>query len=232
MIFWISILTGALFAWFAIKLGFYDTLTFLFNIVIAIYVAVFLTPIIIDFVPAAGDTSFGNALTLLALAAGTFFILFGISYTFITGQFNISFPKIFDILFAGLLGFLTGFLLLSFVAFLICVTPISQNKLANEIGLNRQSQQANISYICWWCDLVHSIVANEDSPKSTEYAINLCLQSAEKKTRDDSVEHAEPNKPSDANVPTPAHTSHGTRSCYAALRRVVRDERRATALDR
>ncbi len=208
MVFWIGILAGALFVWFAIKLGFYDTLVMLFNIVISVYVAIFLTPVIVDFIPAAGDTSFGNALTLLALAAGTFFILYGISYTFITGQFNVSFPKIFDVLFAGLLGFLTGFLLLSFAAFLICVTPISQNKFTNEIGLNRQSQQANISYICYWCDLVHSIVASEDSPKSTEQAIDWYLQIAEKKSRDDSVEHAEPNKPPDTNVPTPALTSY------------------------
>ncbi len=216
MIFWTAILVGALFVWFAIKLGFYDTLVMLFNIVISIYVAIFLTPVIIDFVPAAGDISCGNALTLITLAAGTFFILFGISYTFITGPYNISFPKIFNILFAGLLGFLAGFLLLSFAAFLICVTPISQNKFANEIGLNIQSQQANISYICWWCDLVHSIVSFKDSRQSTEQAINLCLQSAEKKTREESVEHASPNKPPDANVPTPAHTNYGVQETSPA----------------
>ena len=216
MIFWIGILAGALFVWFAIKLGFYDTLVILFNIVISIYAAVFLTPVIIDFVPAAGDIPGGNALTLFAIAAGTFFILFGISYTFITGQFNISFPKIFDILFAGLLGFLAGFLLLSFAAFLISVTPISQNKFANEIGLNRHSQQANISYICWWCDLVHSIVSFKDGRQSTEQAIDLCLQSAEKKTREESVKHAEPNKPADANVPTPSHTSRESRATSPA----------------
>lgn len=211
MVFWIGILAGALFAWFAFKLGFYDTLAILLNIVISIYIAVFLAPVIVDFIPAAGQTPYGNVLTLLVLAAGIFFILFGISYTFITGQFSISFPKIFDILFAPLLGFLTGFLLLSFVAFLISITPISQNKYANEIGLNRHSQQANISYICWWCDLVHSVVSSEDSPESTEQAIDWYFQSAEKKTLEEPAEQAEPNKPPDANIPTPAPMNHRTR---------------------
>ena len=213
MVFWIGILAGALFAWFAFKLGFYDTLVILFNIVISIYTAVFLTPVIIDFIPATADIPYGNVLTLTALAAGIFFILFGISYTFIIGQFNVSFPKIFDVLFAPLLGFLTGFLLLSFAAFLISVTPISQNKYAKEIGLNRYSQQANISYLCWWCDLVHSVVSSEDGPKSTKQAIDWYVQNAEKKTREEPVEVNEPNKPPDTNAPapTPAHTRHRTR---------------------
>ncbi len=205
MIFWTAILVGALFAWFAIKLGFFDTWTMLFNILISIYIAVFLAPVITEFVPAAGELSCTKALLLAVIALGVFFILYGISYTFITGQFNVSFPKIADVLFAPILGFLAGFLVLSFVALIICATPISQNTFAKEIGLNRQSQQANISYICWWCDLVHNVVATKDGPQSTEQAINWCLQGDEKKTRGP-AEHAEPNNPPDTND-TKADTS-------------------------
>ncbi len=196
MIFWLAILVGGLFAWFAVKAGFYDTWTRVFNMVVAIYMAVFLTPIVAEFVPAVGGTSCCNALTSIAIAVGTFFILYGISYTFITGQFNVSFPRIFDILFAGLMGFLAGFLVSSFVAFVISVTPISQNKFAKEIGLNRQSQQVNMSYICWWCDLVNGVVKSKDSGYTAEQAIDWFFQSPEKKTRD-LVEPNEPNKPPD-----------------------------------
>jgi hypothetical protein len=200
MVFWLAILVGGLFAWLAVKAGFYDTWTILFNIVVAIYMAVFLTPVVAEFVPAVGGTSCCNALTLIAIAIGTFFILYGISYTFITGQFNVSFPRVFDILFAGLMGFLAGFLVSSFVAFVFCVTPISQNKIANEIGLNRQSQQANISYICWWCDLVNGVVASKDSDYTSEKAIDWLFQSTEeKKPGDSSIKQADTNKPPDAN---------------------------------
>ena len=34
MVFWIGILVGGLFAWFAVKMGFYETWTFAFNIII------------------------------------------------------------------------------------------------------------------------------------------------------------------------------------------------------
>ncbi len=208
MVFWLAILSGGIFAWYAVKLGFYDTWAILFNIVISVYVAVFLTPVVAEFVPAVGDASFCNALTSIAIAVGTFFILCGISYTFITGQFSVSFPKVFDVLFAGLLGFLTGFLVLSFVAFLICITPISQNKFAKEIGLNRQSQQANMSYICWWCDLVNGVVASKDSDYTAKKAIDWFFQNTEKKTqRDSSVKRA---KQADVNEPPDANDTKGS----------------------
>lgn len=224
MIFWLAILAGAFFAWFAFKLGFYDTLAILFNAVIAIYVAIFLAPVIIELVPAAGQTPYGNAMTLIALAAGVFFILFGISYTFITGQFGISFPKAFDILIAPMVGFLTGSLILSFIALLISVTPISQNKFADQIGLNRYSQQANISYICWWCDLVHGVVSSEDSSKSTARAIDWYWQSVEKKTRKEPTEQAEPNEPPDDNVPAPAPVNRRPRDVIDELLPEINDD--------
>jgi signal transduction histidine kinase len=195
MVFWVSILVGGLFAWLAIRMGFYEIWVMLFNIVISVYVAVFLTPVIVDVIPAAGDTSYGSAMTLTVTAIGTFLILYAISYIFLTGQFSVSFPKTFDILLAGLLGFLAGFLLSSFAALIITVTPISQNTFVSEVGLNRQSQQANISYICWWCDLVDLIVSSPDRQMTSEQTIDRLLKSGQSKTREKTGEEAESNKP-------------------------------------
>ena len=44
--FWIGILVAVLFAYSAIKLGFYHTWTMLFNLVIAVYVALRISPMI------------------------------------------------------------------------------------------------------------------------------------------------------------------------------------------
>lgn len=178
MIFWITILGGAIFAWLAIKIGFYETWALLFNIVISIYLAIYLTPIIADILPATIDTHYGTALTIIALAAAAFLILYGITYVLFTSQFEVPFPKIFDILFAGFLGFFAGFLVLSFIALLICVTPISQNKFVNEMGLSRQAQLANISYICWWCDKVNWFVASKDNKTTSQQAIDKLLTRA------------------------------------------------------
>jgi len=193
MVFWLGILTGGLFIWFAMKIGFYEMLAMFFNIVISIYVAIFLTPVILDIVPEAGDISCSNGFAMVVLAIGTFFILYGITFVFLTGQFKVSFPKSFDILFTGILGFLAGFLVLSFAAFVITITPISQNRFVKQVGLNRNSQQANISYICWWCDLVNSIVSSPDTKITSKEAVEHLLNSTQQK--DKNLEQAEPNKP-------------------------------------
>jgi hypothetical protein len=44
MVFWAGILVGGLFIWFAVKIGFYEMWATLFNIVISIYIAIFLSP--------------------------------------------------------------------------------------------------------------------------------------------------------------------------------------------
>jgi hypothetical protein len=179
MIFWITILGGAVFAWYAIKIGFYETWALLFNIVISIYLAIYLTPVVADILPAAISTHYGIALTITALAAAAFFILYGITYALFTSQFKVSFPQVFDILFAGSLGFFAGFFLISFIALLICVTPISQNKFVSEINFTRQAQEANISYISWWCDKVNWLVTSKNNKITGWQAIDKLLTIAQ-----------------------------------------------------
>jgi hypothetical protein len=193
MIFWAGILAGVISTWLAIKKGFYETLVMLFNIVISVYVSIFLTPVIAELVPAANDTIYCNALALMVIAIGTFLVLYGISYVFLTGQFKVKFPKVFEILFTGLLGFFIGFLILSFVAFIIIVTPISQNRFISQIGFNKQSQQANISYICWWCDLVNKVAASPGEKITCESIMDELIKSAEQKEPDQVIEPDEPN---------------------------------------
>jgi hypothetical protein len=208
MIFWAGILTGGLFVWFAIKIGFYETLALLFNVVISIYAAIFLTPIITDIVPEAGEIPCCEALALVVISGGTFLILYGITYVFLTGQFKVTFPKVFDILFAGLLGFVTGFLVLSFVAFIITTTPISQNKFVSTIGFNRQSQQTNLSNICWWCDKVHSITSTPGRQTTCQQNIYQLLDSVKLKEKEKTNAVTEPNEPitniEDSNLPAPS----------------------------
>ena len=52
MVFWIGILVAVIFAYSAIKLGFYHAWTMLFNLVIAVYVALRISPAIEEFLPA------------------------------------------------------------------------------------------------------------------------------------------------------------------------------------
>jgi len=171
MVFWAGILAAAFFAWLAVKIGFYETWTMLFNIVISIYLSVFLTPAITTMVPAASGTAYGNALTLITVAAGAFLILHGVSYSFLTGRFSIWFPRPVDNVGSGLLGFLGGLLVWSFLALVISVSPLSQAGFAQDIGLRNSVEQTNVSYIAWWCDLVNAVVATGDGKRPTQEVI-------------------------------------------------------------
>lgn len=167
MVFWVAILSGVLFAWLAVRLRFYATWVLVFNVLVSMYVAVFLAPAVAEFAPVAGGAaSYGLTLSLVVLAGGCFAILHGLSFVFLTGQFNIAFPRVFDILVSGLLGFAAGFLVLSFVALVFTTTPLAQQEIVSSIGFNEQSQQPNITCLARSCNLIHAI-AGFDGPKNT-----------------------------------------------------------------
>lgn len=203
MVFWIGILVCGVFVWLAVKMGFYETWAMLFNIVISIYLAVFLRPMITD-ISGLADVPYSNALTIIGIAIVSFLILCGISYICFTGQFKVSFPRILDVFGAAFLGFLAGFLVWSFVALLICIMPISQNTFVSEIGFSSQSRQVNISYVCWWCDLVNTAVFSKNNHYSTEQAVSKLLKNLEKNavpktTRPGQPWPATPDMPIDVN---------------------------------
>ena len=190
MMFWIAILAGALFVWLAVRAGFYETWVLFFNIVVSIYVSVFLTPILAELVPAPGGAAaYHIALCMIVLAGGCFAILQGLSFVFLTGQYHIPFPRVFDILLSGILGFAAGFLMLSFVALVLTTTPLAENKIVSVLGLGKQSQQAkgpqtqtiafgnpNLSCIAQCCGLIHSFAGFHDTGNTTGAAIQRLLE--------------------------------------------------------
>jgi len=199
--FWIGILFGALFVYIGVKVGFYETWVLLFNLVISIYLAVFLRPVIEQFLPIAGDTRYGDALIMLAVAIGVFVLLYGISYVFFSSQFNVPVPRIFDLVGSGFLGFWAGLLIWSFAIVLISVMPISQNSFLQSVGFTKQFQQTNVSYMSWWVNKVNNLVSYKSNYLSTEELVDQMYQKAEqrkpKKTTLKIYVPPEPNEPNE-----------------------------------
>jgi uncharacterized membrane protein required for colicin V production len=185
MAFWIGILVGGIFAALAVKIGLYEMWALFFNIVISIYLAVFLRPIITDKVPVGGGAEHNTALAIIITAVVVFAILEGISYMFITSPFSISFPKILDTAGSGVLGLLAGFLVWSFINFLIGITPMGQdqNSFVKKIGLGAQPKQAATSYLTSWCNVVNTIASNRDSTVTSEQLVSGLLKSTEEKAK-------------------------------------------------
>lgn len=205
MVFWIAILTGALFIWLAVRMGFYETWALLFNIIIAIYVSIFLAPTVARFVPMPGGASWCTALSMLVLAGGSFAVLHGLSWVFLTGQFKIRFPSVFDVVLSGILGFVAGFLILSFAALALATTPLAEHEIVSTLGLGREGQQANIAGIARCCNLIHSVAGFEDAG-TTEAAVARLLETSDRLTASDKAgpEPNESNEPNAVESPQPA----------------------------
>jgi uncharacterized membrane protein required for colicin V production len=191
MVFWTGILFGCLFVWLAVKKGFYETWILLFNIIIAVYLAVFLGPVIANIVPVARESAYNNALCMMIPGVGGFLILYGISSTLFTGQFSVPFTKTFDTCVAGFFGFLAGLLVWCFLSLLICITPIAQNTFVSELDFTGGFKQTGAPYISLWCNRIHSIVASKESEVTSEQVISGLLKNDESTI----IEKTEPNFP-------------------------------------
>jgi hypothetical protein len=195
MAFWIGILVGAAFARFMISKGFYETWAIFFNILMSVYLAVYLRPVIVD-IAAVGDMPYSNALIMIGTAVGVFLVLHGVSYTFVTGQLSVPFPKVFDTVGSGFLGFLGGLLIWSFVTLLVCVTPASQAGFVKGIGFDSaRFERGDVSYISWWCNLVNRAVSSEGGRTTGEETISELVASAKEAARVKSPKQPEPAQP-------------------------------------
>jgi len=218
MFFFVSVLVGGLFAWIAVQIGFYATWILFFHLVLAAYIAIFLTPIIIPNISAAATTDYGTALILASVAIATLFIAYGICFACLTGHLRVEFPKIFDSVIAGLLGFQAGFLVWSFVILVFCLTPLAKSDYCRTHGFDVNSQQSNISFVCWWCDRFHSLVSIPGSQKTSDQIVRTLwakMATPKAKTHDaDAGEEA--GNPGTPPPPPPGNTPGNTPASTAA----------------
>ena len=178
MVFWIGIFVAAAGAWLAVKIGFRDTWLFMFNTVMAAFLAVFLTAPIIESVPSAGATAYGTAMTLVAAAVGAFVLLQGTAYAFVTSRYQVAFPKVLDTVGAGCMGFAAGFLIWSFLSITVSLTPIVGEQAAEQSGFAMQTQQAAIPYMGFFCDVPAKLVMTGGERPTTKEAIAALFETA------------------------------------------------------
>ena len=203
MVFWISILITILFAYSTIKLGFYHAWTMLFNLLVAVYLAVRIGPVLEEFFPAAVSGQYGRTLSLLATGTGAFLILQGIAYVLLIGQFEVTFPRTVNIIGSGLMGFMAGFLVCSFATLIICTTPFSQKQYVKEIGLDAKTfEEAKMqSYLVWWCKFMDIFVASGNDTVGVEKTIKELLIKPVNNAVADANARGGLNRPINANEP-------------------------------
>jgi hypothetical protein len=161
MIFWFGIIVGIGFAIFAAKIGFYEIWTLFFNLIVAVFLGVYLGPVIAEKASTAQDIYGVVSLYMLITAIMSFAVLYGISYVAFLGQFQIPFPRLFDTFLAGLWGFLTGIFVWSFICVLILLAPFSEHEILKKAGFTFPSLQSNVSYMSTWCNMINTVAFNK-----------------------------------------------------------------------
>ena len=168
----------------------------LFNIIISVYLGLTFGPVMkglmgMDFVG-------GEALVIFGTAALCFTVLYGASYVIYLSQFHVTFPKMLDMIGGGVIGFLTALLTWSFIAFLICVSPLGQNSILNKIGFNSASLSGTFSYMKRFSGIVHSLVTADQKQDSLEQKVAAMIEesnkSRPKRTSPEPVKLVEPVK--------------------------------------
>ena len=173
MVLMITITAGVIFALLGLKKTFYPMWALLFNVLLAIYAAVMLTPVVLDKFETLGY--FGNysrALSLLAIALSVFVVAQLLTFRFLTAVYCVSFPVILNNAGAGILGFITGFVISNFVIFLISVTPILQNPSLQKLSSDAEAGGSVNSHLISTCNVINklSLQCYEKAPEeAVEY---------------------------------------------------------------
>lgn len=168
--FWLAVLVGILVAVVAIKNGFYSMWAILFNILISIYLGVMLCPTIIGLIPDIGDSRYHHAGCIAGVAVVVFAIFQTITVNFLMGTETgkgtdkISFPKVFNTVGAGVIGFLTGYIVCGFVVFVFVVTPLSQEPMVKGIFEQSGFAAQSVENLCGFVGAVSLQCYDEAGP--------------------------------------------------------------------
>ncbi len=171
MVFWVGILAGAVLAWVAVKIGFYEMWAVLVNLVLSAYLAVAFAPKLAETSAFSGNTH-SSGLAFAAVAVGGFVVLHGLTYIVFLSQFKVPFGRLLDTAGAGVLGFLGGILAWGVVVIAIGLMPVKV------MGLDTEVAKEKLGYVSGWTNLVHRVAGSGDSLGIKE-AITAMLNSFE-----------------------------------------------------
>ena len=125
MVFWLAILIGVLSAVLAVKKStFHAMWLILFNLSVSFYTGIMVTPSILKMFPRDVNMyGFHTVASVLVITILTYVILHTITVIWLGFNIEISLPVVCEKIGTPVLGFMTGFIVYSFVLLLICIMP-------------------------------------------------------------------------------------------------------------
>jgi hypothetical protein len=183
MILFISIIFSLIIAALSIKRGLYIGWVMLVNVVLSIYLSIFLTPSISHCSKAVGEAQYGYALCMTIVAVAVFLILHTLTVTFFTGIFKISFPKALNTVGAAVLGFVCGLLIWSFGCFVFLLTPIPHSSIAQAFIDPAKLVRTSVPPLRFTCGLVN-LCSFQKQVNTSKVLDSLLYVEKEKPSRD------------------------------------------------
>jgi uncharacterized membrane protein required for colicin V production len=177
----------------------YPVWAFAFNVIIAVYLGVMLTPTILEI---AGERlkSLGayDNVTVMTAAALLYFLIAQLLCTkYQTGTYCVSFHKSIDNIGGLIFGFAGGFLIANFILFAIAVSPLKENPLVSKY-LPAGMEKASGRHIVNACEFVSSC-----SLQYGDKSISTAIEVISRSDAQNPPKAAEPKvNPSDSNQTT------------------------------
>ena len=169
MITTVAIAAALLFAVIGVRLGYFRAWVMFFNILVSIYLAVMLAPVVPGLIPHVEDFHYRYPAFIIVVAIILFSGLHAIAISLMK-TFEASCHRIFDLVSSAVLGFISGYLLIVFIFFVICLIPSAkpgfvswQDKSTAKAGRPVVSACDLISYI--------SIHARQDAARGVVHKL-------------------------------------------------------------
>ena len=208
MLIWMILLVGVVFAVLGLRLGVFTMFTVVFNLLLAIYLSIMSTPLIVRSTPDL-EMGYYAAFSMLLMAIFLFVLLQGFAWYFFLRGSDVLFPNLFDKLAGASLGFVTGYGVLTIIILTFCIMPISRMDYAGgflPVQAMDQFSADSASKICNFmaaCSLEHLGGAAEET---TEYLISL----AEEKSEEPPAPPKQETAPGNAPTPDPSKEKETT----------------------
>jgi len=185
MIIAITLILSGLLAWMGLRKGVFIMAATCFNLLVAVYLGVLSTPMVLKTIPELEASGYFSALCMLLLIFLCFLLLEGVCYCFFFRGTDIVFPPLFDKIGGGLLGFVSGYVLAGVLILAICMMPFARLDFIQKFCPCRQMESFSSRTTSRVCRFIGywSIDYPEDTPSQTiRYLIDLGQKPAESET--------------------------------------------------
>lgn len=170
MTFWLIVLFAAACAALGFKRrDFYRMWAIVFNVSIAIYTSIMLSPWIISMIPTGtSGLQYQKVACIVCIAVLVFGLLQAITVNFITTDFEITFPKLFDTIGSSVLGFVGGWVICSFLLLMISIMPFAEKPFLEKVTGKKTTKSLAITPIVALCDFITAVSIQPPQGKPLE----------------------------------------------------------------